>query len=208
MKNLIIILMLAFSFSLFAQERTIEKTARNGFRDGTYYKYTGVAADTLISTNQDTIDFVIEYQGPGYVKKIALHTQLDTIDGADTTVSISVYGKEFEDDGTYVEIIAASTSSAVASTLHSVLTSDWTETFGTYNSTVAAHTLLTDTTGLSGYPADSVAVPSHIIANAAQTVTPLDKSYRFYRVRYIISGDDSVGDGILISEIEMKLYTE
>ena len=44
--------------------------------------------------------------------------------------------------------------------------------------------------------------------NVAHNFTPFDKSYRYYRVRYIIKGDDSVGTGILIDDIEIKLYTE
>jgi len=189
-----------------AQERTVNLTIPN---EGTYINYTGASADTLIATNQDTLDIVVRYNGPGYVRKVAVKSRFDVIAGADTTVSVSVFGKEFSDDATYVEIIAAANSSAVtANNVVQILTSDWTEVTATFNSTVAAHTMLTDTTGLSAYPADSTVVPSHVIANAAQTVTPPDKSYRYFRVRYIINGDDNVGTGILLDDFEFKVYTD
>lgn len=217
MKNLILLFCLVFSFSLFAQEREVEKNMGSG----TYYKYTGTAADTLTDTNQDTIDFVLENRGPGYVRKISVKSRFDVIDGADTTVAISVFGKEFEDDATYVQIIASTLSDAVAAdNTVKIVSADYTETTASYASTTAQYistagvdTLLTDTTGLSGYPADSIISTGYAITNAAQTmtnatqtVTPLDKSYRFYRVRYIIEGDDATGTGIKIDEIEFKLY--
>jgi hypothetical protein len=68
-----------------------------------------------------------------------------------------------------------------------------------------------------GYPADSISVPSYTIAIPADTlefpeqsitIADTDITYRFYRVRYIIQGDDSVGTGIKIDEVEFKIYTE
>ena len=44
------------------------------------------------------------------------------------------------------------------------------------------------------------------VAEQTTTVTPVDYSYRFIRVRYIIQGDDSVGDGIKLDEVELKLF--
>lgn len=187
MKKIILFLVLtAIAFacgnpSAYSQERTISKTMTNGVY---YYKYTGVAADTLTSTNQDTIDFVLQYQSPQYVKKIAVKTKFDTIAGADTTVAISVFGKEFSDDATYVEVIPSTLSAAVsADGIVKVLTSD-------PYTVEAAYT----------FGADSV--------TAAHNHTPFDKSYRYYRVRYIIQGNDATGTGIEIDEIEFKIYTE
>lgn len=194
MKKLINILFLVIlSVSIFAQERTVSKDFR---RTGdTYYKYTGTAADTLIATNQDTIDYVFKVMQHYFVKKIDVKIRYDVVAGADTTVSAQLDGKEFSDQTTYTSIISAANSSAVAAnnTVH-IISSDYTESIG-------AHTLLTDTTGLSGYPADSIAVP-------AQTVTPADKSFRYYRLRLIIAGDDATGTGIKVDEIEIKLYTD
>jgi len=186
MKKIILLLALVALFACnpngaSAQERTISKTMPEG---NTYFKYTGVAADTLISTNQDTIDFVLEYRNHDYVKKIAVKTRFDVVAGADTTVSVSVYGKEFSDDATYVEVVAAATSSAVAANnTVQILASD--------PYTVEA---------ISTFAADSTV--------AAHNFTPFDKSYRFYRIRYIIKGNDSVGTGIKLDEIEVKFYTD
>lgn len=189
-KIAILMLVMLVGLISIAQERTISKTIS---RDGTYYKYKGGAADTLISTNQDTIDLVIEYTGEDFVKKVAVKSRFDVILGADTTVAVSVYGKEFEDDATYVEIIASSVSNAVtADNTVQILTSDYTETTTAFD---------VPFTNPSAGTADTLEVP-------AQTVTPLDKSYRFYRIRYIIQGDDSVGTGIKLDEAELKLYTD
>jgi len=168
-----------------AQERTISKTMPTGTY---YYKYTGVAADTLKATNQDTIDFVITYQSPEYIQKIAVKTRFDIIAGADTTVSTSVYGKEFSDDATYVSVIGATTSSAVtANNTVQILTCDpYTLEAGYVTGRVAAG----DTT------------------NVAHNHTPFDFSYRVFRIRYILQGNDSVGTGIKIDEIEFKVYTQ
>lgn len=174
-----------FAVQGMAQERTVNLTIPN---EGTYINYTGSAADTLTATNQDTLDIVVRYNGSGYVRKIAVKSRFDVIAGADTTVSVSVFGKEFSDDATWVEVIAAATSSAVtANNTVQILTSDWTETVASAS--------------------DSFEADSSIVV-ASRTVTPLDKSYRYFRVRYIISGNDSVGTGILLDDFEFKVYTE
>jgi hypothetical protein len=186
MKKIILILSLivvAFACNepLKAQERTVTTYMTNGQY---YAKYTGSSADTLKATNQDTIDYVFVYQSPEYVTKLAVKIRFDVIAGADTTVSTSLFGKEFSDDATYVEIVAASASSAVtANNTVDILVSD------PYVSE-AAYT----------FGADSV--------TAAHSHTPFDFSYRYYRVRLILSGDDSVGTGIKVDEIEFKVYTQ
>jgi len=173
-----------------AQERTVSVTMPV---NNTYYKYTGTASDVLIPTTCDTIDFVIAYQGAGYVTKVSVKSRYDMRTTADTTVICSVFGKEFSDDGTYVQIIGVATSSAVTSNnTVQVLSSDPYQTTASYVST-------TDT---------SVAGTIKTITAAAQTTTPFDKSYRYYRVRYILSGDDAVGTGVKLDEIEFKVYTD
>ena len=192
MKKLIFVLGLLAFFAIAcnphqasAQERTVNITVAPG---NTYYNYTGSAADTLKATTQDTIDVVFFFRIDQYVQKIAVKTRFDVIAGADTTVSVSVFGKEFYDDATYVEVIAAATSSAVtANNTIQVLTSD--------PYTVEAN-----------YVTGRVQAGDTI--NVSHNLTPFDKSYRYYRVRYIIKGDDSVGTGILIDDIEFKIYTD
>jgi hypothetical protein len=191
MKKLFLFLAILVSFSAaFAQERTVTTVIPVG---NTYYKYAGTSSDVLIPTTCDTIDMVFAYQGSGYVKKVAVKSRFDMRTTADTTVKVSVFGKEFSDDDTYVEIIPVATSSAVtANNVIQVLTSDYTETIGTFTAILRQQT----TTN-----ADTITYP-------AQTITPLDKSYRYYRVRYILSGNDSVGTGVKLDEIEIKFYTE
>jgi hypothetical protein len=191
MKKLFLFFAILVSFSAaFAQERTVNVTIPV---NNTYYKYTAVAADVLVPTTTDTIDVVFAYQGSGYVKKMTIKSRFDMRTTADTTVAVSVFGKEFNDDGTYVQVIPSTVSSAVTSNnVVQVLASDYTETVGTYNAILQQVTTTnTDT-----------------IVFAAQTITPLDKSYRYYRVRYILSGNDSVGTGVKLDEIEIKFYTE
>lgn len=190
MKNILIIGFLLFCVGLTAQVRTITKQMEQG---ATYYLYTGVANDTLTSPAQDTIDLVIEYRADNWVKKLTIKSRFDMRSTADTTVAISVFGKEFSDDAAYVEVIASTLSSAVtANNVVSILSSDYTET------TAAAVDLISQITSSN---TDTVTV-------AARTVTPFDKSYRFYRIRYIIKGNDSVGTGIKLDQFEIKMYVD
>jgi hypothetical protein len=143
---------------------------------GAYAKtYYASVSDTLKPTNQDTMDLIFQYRGNDYVKKISLRSRFDKITGADTTVKVSVDGKEFLDDaGSWTAIVTSSTSSAVTTNdVIQVLNSDWSET----------------TTG----------------AVLAPTV---DKTYQWYRVRYIIAGNDIVGTGVKLDEVQLVLYVE
>ena len=187
MKKIITLIVLAFTLLMFAcqpaaaQERTV--TSYMGVGD-TYYKYTGTSSDVLTPTTLDTIDFILYYRADAYVEKIAVKIRWDVVAGADTTVTTALHGAEFADHTTYTEIIAAAAGNAVtADNTIDVLTSDpyWTEAQMTFaaDSTIAAH-----------------------------TVTPFDKTYRKYRLRMILTGDDSVGTGIKLDELEFKFYTK
>jgi hypothetical protein len=156
-KILLIIAFLGLIFSSYAQEKTISKTLPDG---STYLDYIGVSSDTLMTTNQDTIDFKVKYQSAEYVKKIAVHIEIDTIAGLDT-VSVQVLGYDFYADGTSNEIIAASTTN-VTSTSDIIISDDY--------------------------------------MSAAD-----EFSFRFYVIRIIKIG---VGGGLIIKEIELKIYTE
>lgn len=168
-----------------AQERTVNITVPNGY---TYYNYTGSAADTLKPTNQDTIDVIFWFKVERYVQKIAVKTRFDIIAGADTTVAVTLSGKEFADHSTYTDVITSTVSSAV-----------------TANNTVQV--LVSDP-----YLIEAQYVTEHVTGgdtvNVAHNITPFDKSYRYYRLRYILQGNDHVGTGILIDDIEIKLYTD
>jgi hypothetical protein len=186
MKKLIFVLALMFAFAISeAQERTVTRTLPSG----TYYdKYTGGASDVLIPTTRDTIDYIFVYQSSDYVTKIAVKVRFDMRTTADTTVLTSLFGKEFSDDGTYVEIVASSASSAVtANNVVDILVSD--------PYVLEAQYITGRVTG-----GDTV--------NVAHNHTPFDKSYRYYRLRLILAGNDSVGTGVNVDEIEFKIYTE
>lgn len=186
MKKIIFLLiaLVTVTFAI-AQERTVSITMPT---NNTYYKYSGVAADVLVSTTTDTIDVVFQYQGSGYIEKIAIKSRFDMRTTADTTVAISVFGKEFADDGTYVEVIASALSAVV--TTDNVVKVSVNDPYVTD----ASHTL-TDNLGATA-------------TESVHTITPFDKCYRYYRVRYILSGNDSVGTGVKLDEVEFKVYTK
>jgi hypothetical protein len=107
MKKLVSILItVLFAVVAIAQDKTIEIPIKSGVSNwGTYADYTTV--DTLTS-NQDTIDFELEYRMHDRVEKVAYTFALDTIAGADT-LSIQLLGYDFENDGTATTLIAADT---------------------------------------------------------------------------------------------------
>lgn len=167
-----------------AQERTVNINVPPGY---TYYNYTGSAADTLTATNQDTIDVIFWFRIDEYVEKVAVKTRYDLIVGADTTVALTVAGKEFSDHTTYVDVVASALSSAVSTNnIIQVSVSDPYIVEASYMTDVGAN--------------DST--------NVQHNHTPFDKTYRYYRLRYILQGDDAVGTGVLIDDIEIKLYTD
>jgi len=186
------LILLAFCFVAlisYSQDKTVSLTIAN---EGTYIVHSNPGADTLSGT-QDTIDFVFKYKAEGFVKKIAVKIRYDLISGVDTTVHASLFGKEFFDDPTWVSIIAPTTSSVVSvNNTMQILTSDYTET------TAAAVDFLQQT----------LVATKDTLTVAARINTPIDQSYRFYRLRLIVAGDDSVGKGIKVDEVELKLYTE
>lgn len=190
MRKFTITLIAAFvALVAFSQERTVTKKMDIGAYTIMYY---GQAADTLTGTNQDTIDFVVQYRANDFVKKVSLRTRFDLRSTADTTVKISVLGKEYLDDANWVSIIGSTTTSAIAANNTVVVNnSDYTETIGTFDAIVKQFSSTANT--------DTITYP-------AQTITPLDKTYQWYLVRYIISGDDFTGSGLKIDEIQLQLF--
>lgn len=157
--------------------------------------YTGVAADTLTS-NQDTLlyNITINKAVPmNYYIKIGL----DTIAGADTTCTVNINGRMFDDESW--TLIETTTTSAVGGEVNTVIES-MTDADYTASLVTASYIALTDTTGLLGYPADSIVIPQ---TTGALTLTPSIKPcYRQLQVEIIINGDDSVGTGIKLEDIE------
>lgn len=88
MKRLICLLTLTLlTVIAMAQERTVTKNIGSDTR----WDYTGTSADTLIETNQDTIDFRIEYRGAESIEKLDIFTQWDSLAGNDS-IYVSVLG--------------------------------------------------------------------------------------------------------------------
>ena len=97
MKRLIGFLILVLGFYAFASAQVTARTADNHVlrRSATYYKYTGVAADTC-GTEQDTLYFIllVNRHGPVAVNARVNATRTGTTDSYD----IDLEGKVFEGD--------------------------------------------------------------------------------------------------------------
>lgn len=220
MKRLIILLVLGlFAFSVTAQERTVTKDVPKG---NTYYKYVGTSSDVLLPTTRDTIDLVFQLELTEKISKIAVKSRFDVVAGADTTVAISVDGKLFSDDS-YTNVIASALSTEVsADNVVKTVSTTYTESHSVtaFNVVKDALTITNAAfdvpfTNPSAGTADTLEFPSQTLTVDADTlefptqtvtVTPADYSYRYIRVRYILQGNDSVGTGIKIDEVELKVY--
>ena len=85
MKKLFAILFLfAITVTMMAQERTVNVDIKSGFTWGTYVSYTGVAADTLIETNQDFILYKFLYRKDEAIDKLAFTIVDDSLAGNDS----------------------------------------------------------------------------------------------------------------------------
>jgi len=196
-KFIAILFLIVFAFACGPNANAQDKTVTRYLKTGVYYDlYNGTSArgDTL-SENQDSISYVFVYQSKERISKVAVKVKFDLRSGADTTVNYQLDGKAFNDVASYTSIVSATTGSAISAnnTVYN-FEADYTET-------VTAYTMLTDTTGLAGYPADSISVP-------AQTVTPIDYSYRYFQVLLVIQGNDATGTGVIMDEMEIKFYVE
>jgi len=76
--------MAVIAIGLQAQERTVNSSKTTMKTGVTYVEYTGVSADTLKVTNQDTIDYVFNNYNHKAIEKIAIGIQLDSIAGNDS----------------------------------------------------------------------------------------------------------------------------
>lgn len=101
-KLLVIFSMVLFAVVAMAGTRTVTKQLPNG---NTRWDYTGVAADTLKETNQDTIDYRLEYRSPVAIEKIDVFFQADTLAGNDS-IYVSLLGMK-DLSGTATSLIAS-----------------------------------------------------------------------------------------------------
>lgn len=201
MKKILFLLVSLISLSLFAQERTVNLGAMSTdpTSDKYVYKYyNGTSLDILKPTTQDTIWITFQPNKPRafnyYIK-----SAFDTIAGADTTVRIRVYGKMLSTESyTLIKSDSVSVSAAVSKTIENI-TSD----YNTWTVTTAAHTLLTDTTGLNGYPADSISVP--LQTHSLTKIGKLENYYRYMMIEYILAGNDVTGTGVELTKTEIAI---
>lgn len=86
MKNLILTITLICTFYICtnAQERTVFNGKTQLNTGITYISYTGIAADTLIKTNQDTIDYIFTNTNHYAIEKVSFSILADTLNGNDS----------------------------------------------------------------------------------------------------------------------------
>lgn len=108
-----IVLILSLVVVTVCSAQSLTKTTIKMQPNSTYYKYVGVAADTLTS-NQDSIIFTILLDEAS-TTKWNVGCVFTKRSGNDTTVTIRIRGKYFEDEA-YSANLAIGTSSNVTST--------------------------------------------------------------------------------------------
>lgn len=177
-KFILLVFAVLLSFALTAQDRTL--ATRTFTSVGSMLTYTGVAADTL-TANQDSIDFVF-IPNKAYPCQVYILTELDTIDGADTTVTAYLYGRMFSTQNWALVTSTASTN--VAAATENVL----------YNTAQNSGTMSWDTVGNVN------------TFTGTYTSSAITNFYREYRVVYVIKGDDHVGKGVAIKSYAIKLW--
>jgi hypothetical protein len=208
MKNIITILMLVFSVSLFAQELTVPLGgfSRDIMKDNYAYKNYEVAK-TLIDTTRDTIWYTFE---PNKYEPYVIYTKsyFDTIAGADTTVRIRLYGKMMSaDNWSLIKADSVTVAAATTKVLETFTTDSYTRTLtatGTIYNEYTADTTAFRVDSIGGFYS---AVDTAAIAQTftISTVSKLANNYRYLLLEYILAGDDATGEGVEISRIEISL---
>lgn len=166
----------------------IDPTSQGSFS----YTYKGKPEDTL-SVNQDTLQIYVnvnKFVPTNYYTR----TVLSPISGADTTVTINVYGKMTAGDS--YTLIETTTTAAITASVATIVES---MTDADYTYTIPAFSAKQDTATFATYPADSIKFP-------ALTITPVPSikpCYRHLMFEYIINGNHSVGVGIKLDSFEL-----
>lgn len=163
--------------ALFAQERTVNlgiidlKTTKN-------VPYNGTTNDRLVPTSRDTIDYTVTFSNydAGPIHWYANFT-LDTIAGADTTISVTVLGKKMASETAWATLKAAATSSAVSAELQ------------VSNTSFAINAV--DTTSLKNYTSEKL---NTLLYN------------KYMNFRLILKGNDHTGTGIRVKRVELQFF--
>ena len=183
-----------------------------------YLAYTGTTSDYLIPTTRDTMDFRYDTKASSLYDFDVVLTY-DKIVGIDTTVTVQMLGRN--SDNEIWTTISTNVSSVVSGVITQSIASSKTATVASYTITDPSHTTVgttftatVDTSRLKYYPAKNQVFPAitftegaQTITAAAQTITYNNKThYRLLAIRCILTGNDSVGTGIKIKKVELKLW--
>lgn len=201
----------------FAQERTVYLNNDKPFdlSERKWYAYNGNTADRLIPTTRDTIDYVIRVTNPEQGKPMHFYANFtfDTIAGADTTIAVTVMGKKFSSES-YADIIASALTAEITGEVQVSKTTlgavtEYTQTVAAHNLVFPSYEITTDTTGLMGYPADTMTVASVTAAEASYAITAVANStlrYGYLKFRLILQGNDVTGTGIKMKRLEIQFF--
>lgn len=193
MRKLIFLLVAFVALVANAQERTVSTIVLDrGISDKnySYYDYEGDATlDILIPTTRDTIDIPFDTRkSSGFNYNIICSFSARA--GVDTIVYIKILGRNSLNES-YTEIqfdsSAVVTVAGVVKTLNSVKTA----TIASAVDIIKQQTTTNQDT----------------ITTAVRTITfNAKKEYRYITVRLILPYNDSVGTGVKVDEVELKLW--
>lgn len=194
-KILFLFVLLVVSFTLTANTRTWNTKVFSANPEAEKYasmRLVGGAADSLtIVQDSLLIPFVLNKSFPcDYYIKLAL----DSIDGVDTTVIVNIKGRMFDDEAW--TLIETTTTAVISAEINTVIESI----------TDADYTL--GTASAVDFLQQTLVANKDTLTVAARTATPTVSIKPFWRqllIELVISGNDSVGKGVLVKDVEIYL---
>ena len=92
------LLLSVVAFGLILMSADVTRTMKTFGKTQTYWKYNGVASDTIMGTDQDTVEYPM-FLNKDYPVQFYINATFDTI-GEDDNQAVTVYllGKVFEDE--------------------------------------------------------------------------------------------------------------
>lgn len=166
------------------------------------YNYKSSVTDRLVPATanvHDTTDYIlmVKNQNSGPLHFYAA-IELDTVGGADTTVNVGVWYKEFANQDYAALIAAASTAGEIRNDTVVVRT------------TLGVTTTLTATTaGATDTWVDEVTTDTDTLTVAARTTTTVVNPvlyYRYLKFRLCLVGNDHSGVGVKVKRIEIQFF--
>lgn len=179
-KAFLLLSVVAFGLILMSADVT-RRTMKTFGKTQTYWKYNGVASDTIMGTDQDTVEYPM-FLNKDYPVQFYINATFDTI-GEDDNQAVTVYllGKVFEDENW----------AAIANSGTTTITTD--------NQAITVESI--DNTG-----AFTVAYEA-VDTSEISTITPSNVSsyYRYLMVR-IVDNTNTVDQGVKLDNIEVKIW--